>query len=124
MRLNTRPCVVAYRHNGRMVSPPPPAPSPVTIPVTVTQLADDDMTWVSFEYNGRRYRFSVRGSELPFEVCYLHDFGLRGNERQAWFTVAPEQAVNPRFFEEQLYPQLVRLHASELARRDAMPTPA
>lgn len=90
--------------------------------MTVIELEDDDCTYVSVEYAGQRHRFAITGAELPFQVTYLHDFGVRGHERMAWFDIAPQQATEPRFFEQHLYPQLVRLRLAELQRRRGGPS--
>lgn len=105
-----------------MPSPSATSDKASQLPVTVIELEDDDCTYVSLEYAGARHRFAITGGELPFQVTYLHDFGLRGRERTAWFDIAPQHAAEPRFFEQHLYPQLVRLRLAELQRRQPDPS--
>jgi hypothetical protein len=87
------------------------------LPVTVTGIADEDLTWVKFDYAGKTWRFTVQGREMPYEVSYLQDFGTPGHERQAFFTIAPETAADPQYLEQQLYTQLVAIHEHELRQR-------
>lgn len=90
-------------------------------PVTVVRMQDEALTFVTLDYHRRYFRFSVRGSELPYEVSFLHDFGedMRGaagvEHHGAWFTIAPERAAQPEVLQEYLYPQLVAEHARTLA---------
>ena len=66
------------------------------------QRLGEDCTIISLEFRGKRNLFSVTGTELPYEVSYLHQYGLRGGERKAWF-------------EEHAYPLLVKLHELRMA---------
>jgi hypothetical protein len=78
----------------------------------------EPLTWYDFEIGGRRWRYTVRGVSVPFEVCYLFDFGLRGNERSAFFPIAPEHAADSRYPEEQqVYAQIVEMHRAEMQQR-------
>ena len=87
------------------------------IPTTVIPLHGESVTFVTAEYEGRRFRFSIRGEELLYEVSYSHEFDSAEGSRRAWFPIAPERAANPETLQEYLYPQLVAIH--EAALQDA-----
>jgi hypothetical protein len=84
----------------------------VPLPTTVIPMHGENLTFVTVEYADHTYRFSVRGDEVPYEVSCLVEFPSDASDapRRAWFTIAPERAVNPQVLQEYLYPQLVELH--------------
>lgn len=76
----------------------------------------DDTTYVSLCIAGERYRFSISGMNAPYTVEYLQTFERWGIEQgRAWFPIAPESAARPRWFEEEMYALLIRVHEAELA---------
>lgn len=76
----------------------------VALPTTVIPMRGEDLTFVTVEYAGRTYRFSIRGAEMPYEVSCLVEFaaGTDDMPRRAWFTIAPERAATPKVLQEYL----------------------
>jgi hypothetical protein len=89
-----------------------------TLPTTVIPLRSEETTFVTTEFEGRTFRFCIRGGEAPYEVCFLHEFGLTGSGRGAWFPIDPEYD-NELVLQQYLRPQLVELHEAELFRAGA-----
>jgi len=102
------------------VSTPRDADGRPIVPISVQGIEGEALSWISFEHEDRKWQFAVSGVEAPFLVSYLQTFD-RADGREAMFTIAPEHAaLEPMFFEEQLYDQLTEIHrrrmaASELA---------
>ena len=89
------------------------------LPTTIIAMTEEPLTFVTIEYGGRTFRFSVRGEVEPLEVSYRHDFPTwdpeTGEERYAWFPMSPTEASRGVMIQQYVYPQLLEIHRSAQA---------
>jgi hypothetical protein len=84
------------------------------IDAVVVPMTTEPLTFVTLEYHGRTFRFSIRGREAPFDVAYQHEFPTPREDRvedpAAWFPVAAVPTDGKVPIQQYLRPQLVALH--------------
>ena len=84
------------------------------VDAVVVPMTTEPLTFVTIDFRGRTFRFSVRGLHAPYDVAYRHEFPEpredAGDEAAAWFPVAPVETQAPVAIQQYLRPQLVEIH--------------